>query len=101
MHVQTKESIHARSSTFFDRGRGFADGIVRQTSESVFSKIRRAVGLVAGQKARRDPLCLLAATRVFFERDADPAKEAAHHRGVGFDAALGQKPVVAIKWLER
>ena len=33
------------------------------------------------------------ATRVFFERDADPAKEAAHHRGVGFDAALGQKPV--------
>jgi hypothetical protein len=29
----------------------------------------------------------------FFERDADPAKEAAHHRGVGFDASLGQKAI--------
>jgi hypothetical protein len=37
-------------------GRSFADGIVRQTSESVFSKIRHAVGLAAGQKARRDSL---------------------------------------------
>jgi hypothetical protein len=48
MHVQTEESIHARSSTFFDWGWGFADGIVRQSSESVFSKIRQAVGLAAG-----------------------------------------------------
>jgi hypothetical protein len=40
-----KESIHARSSTFFDWSRGFADGIVRKPSESVFSKIRQAVVL--------------------------------------------------------
>jgi len=29
----------------------------------------------------------------FFERDADPAKEAAHHRRVCLDAAFGQKPI--------
>ena len=29
----------------------------------------------------------------FFDRNADPAKEAAHHRGVGFDASLGQKAI--------
>ena len=33
------------------------------------------------------------ATRVFFDRDADPAKEAAHHRSVGFDGSLGQKAI--------
>ena len=33
------------------------------------------------------------ATRVFFDRDADPAKEAAHHRGVGFDPSLGRKAI--------
>jgi hypothetical protein len=30
---------------------------------------------------------------LFFYRDADPAKEAAHHRGVGFDPSLGRKPI--------
>src|ERR1700722_2762812 len=55
-----KESIHARSSTFFDWGWGFADGIVRQPSESVFPQIRLALSLIAGKKARRDPLCLQA-----------------------------------------
>jgi hypothetical protein len=29
--------------------------------------------------------------RLFFKRDAQTAKEPAHHRGVGFDAALGPK----------
>jgi hypothetical protein len=29
----------------------------------------------------------------FFDRDADPAKEAAHHRGVGFDPSLGRKAI--------
>jgi hypothetical protein len=29
----------------------------------------------------------------FFDRDADPAKESAHHRGVGFDSSLGRKPI--------
>jgi hypothetical protein len=29
----------------------------------------------------------------FFYRDADPAKEAAHHRGVGFDPSLGPKAI--------
>jgi hypothetical protein len=33
------------------------------------------------------------ATRVFFKRHPDPPKEPAHHRGVGFDAALGQKAI--------
>jgi hypothetical protein len=33
------------------------------------------------------------ATRVFFKRHADPPKEAAHHRSVGLDAALGQKAI--------
>src|SRR3984893_2962527 len=33
------------------------------------------------------------ATRVFFDRDADPPKEAAHHRGVGFDPSLGRKAI--------
>jgi hypothetical protein len=33
------------------------------------------------------------ATRVFFKRHADPAEEAAHHRSVGVDAALGQKAI--------
>jgi hypothetical protein len=33
------------------------------------------------------------ATSVFFKRDAQTAKEAAHHRGVGFDAALAQKAI--------
>ena len=33
------------------------------------------------------------ATRVFFYRDADPAKVAAHHRGVGFDPSLGRKAI--------
>ena len=33
------------------------------------------------------------ATRVFFDRDADPAKEPAHHRGVGFDPSLGRKAI--------
>ena len=33
------------------------------------------------------------AGHTFFKRDADLAEEAAHHRGVGFDAALGQKPI--------
>src|SRR5271156_1046415 len=28
-----------------------------------------------------------------FDRDADPAKEAAHHRGVGFDPSLGRKVI--------
>src|SRR5450631_988177 len=36
---------------------------------------------------------LSCATRVFFKRHADPPKEAAHHRSVGFDAALGQKAI--------
>ena len=30
---------------------------------------------------------------VFFKRDAETAKEAAHHRGIGFDAALAQKAI--------
>src|SRR5580700_1819357 len=29
----------------------------------------------------------------FFKRDAETAKEAAHHRGIGFDAALAQKAI--------
>jgi hypothetical protein len=29
----------------------------------------------------------------FFERDADPAKKAAHHRGVGLDPSLGRKAI--------
>ena len=33
------------------------------------------------------------ATRGFFKRHADPLKEAAHHRGVSFDAAAGQKAI--------
>src|SRR5271169_3888498 len=33
------------------------------------------------------------ATRVFFKRNAEPAEKAAHHGGVGLDAALGQKPI--------
>ena len=33
------------------------------------------------------------ATSVFFKRDAETAKEAAHHRGIGFDAALAQKAI--------
>jgi hypothetical protein len=30
---------------------------------------------------------------LFFERHADPVKEAAHHRGVGFDPSLGRKAI--------
>src|SRR5277367_2831804 len=33
------------------------------------------------------------AMSVFFERDAEAAEEAAHHRGVGFGPALGLQPV--------
>jgi hypothetical protein len=33
------------------------------------------------------------ATRVFFDRDANPAREAAHRRGVGFDPSLGRKAI--------
>ena len=33
------------------------------------------------------------ATRVFFKRHANLAKEAAHHRGVGFDPSLGRKAI--------
>jgi hypothetical protein len=33
---------------------------------------------------------------VFFERDADAAEEAAHHRGVGSDPTLLQQPVATI-----
>ena len=33
------------------------------------------------------------AIRSFFERDADAAEEAAHHRGVGSDPTLLQQPV--------
>jgi hypothetical protein len=29
----------------------------------------------------------------FFDRDADPTKKAAHHRGVGFDPSLGRKAI--------
>jgi hypothetical protein len=29
----------------------------------------------------------------FFERNADPAKKATHHRGVGFDPSLGRKAI--------
>jgi hypothetical protein len=29
----------------------------------------------------------------FFDRDADPAKEASHHRGVGLDPSLGRKAI--------
>ena len=36
---------------------------------------------------------LLACDKGLFDRDADPAKEAAHHRGVGFDPSLGRKAI--------
>jgi hypothetical protein len=33
------------------------------------------------------------ARTVFFDGDADPAKEATHHRRGGLDASLGKKPI--------
>ena len=36
---------------------------------------------------------LLARDKRLFKRDAETAKEAAHHRGIGFDAALAQKAI--------
>ena len=32
----------------------------------------------------------------FFQRDADPAKKPAHHRGVSLDAPLGQKAIAEV-----
>ena len=36
---------------------------------------------------------ILLACDGLFDRDADPAKGAAYHRGIGFDPSLGRKPI--------
>jgi len=59
----------------------------RETSTRFWRLRQRALWRVMSARSRSR------AMSVFFVRDAEAAEEAAHHRGVDPDSALGQQPV--------